>query len=264
MKLNNIKRALNLKQINNLGIYNFLKFNLISFLLFRNIRFKSNYFIISHKNIDILLQNNLADINTYLEIFGFEEYNALIEILKKDKFDNKLIDVVDLGANIGLFYKLLELNQIKLNTYVGVEPFEANFRQLYFNTYFNNRHLIHKAVWSHNKGVNFSQDTYNNANSVSDAGVLQVQSITLQEVLHILNGNSPLLIKIDIEGSEYEIIENSINEINQASYIFIEFHNTSKDFFNTSYIHKKLDKFKLDFISKDNNLMLVLGKNKLI
>lgn len=135
--------------------------------------------ILKFKNTEIALSSSKGDIWSFIEIFDLQEYRSIFDLLSKENF--KPFTLIDLGANIGLTYLYFkQLNLIK--NYIGVEPLEDNIRSLHFNTFSKNSLIIQKAVWTDNKGVNFSNDKENNSNSISKSGKIKTQSITLDEI----------------------------------------------------------------------------------
>jgi FkbM family methyltransferase len=246
----------NLKTIKFLGIYNYIKLLLISILGFRKLIKEKFYLTFNIKKDSFLVSSDISDIYVLFEIFGQEEY---VDI---KKFSLKEVNVVDIGANIGMFYKYIKYLGIEIINYVGVEPNLKNYKTLIFNTYSDKSKIISKALWNDNKGVYLSEE-FSTSTKIIQSGQNLIPSITL-EALHneikIENFTGLNLLKMDIEGAEYTIIENNFKEIDENyDYLIIEFHNIDKS--GVEKIFKKyLPKYAAVHIPKDNKYLISFAK----
>ena len=118
--------------------------------------------------------------------------------------------VVDAGAHVGLFSLI---SSIFARYVVAIEPHPANFRLLKRNFEKNkvsNAFALNKALYSRNKQrINLYEGADSGCNSVIKGSNLQyivANSITLQQIIEDF-GNIDLL-KIDVEGAEFEIFRN--------------------------------------------------------
>ncbi len=127
--------------------------------------------------------------------------------------------VIDIGANIGIFALYAAAQGATVYAY---EPFPKSADQFRQNTKnIPNIHLEQKAV-AGQEGTGFlntDQDWI--YHSLGDSGI-PVETVTLDSVLE-KTGYCDVL-KIDCEGSEYEILENCSN-LNKIGRIVGEYHN---------------------------------------
>ncbi len=152
-----------------------------------------------------------------------EMYPYYVEVLKILK-ENAIVSYVDIGANIGEFCNVLVEKIPTLKTVYLIEPEKYNFE-------FLKSHVVAKDASFFNFAIgygltNFALDSgdgnvggYKLVPSQHNESV-DVQIKTLEEI------NLPVVdfVKIDIEGGEYNVIENS-KYLQQIKYIEIEFHN---------------------------------------
>ena len=89
---------------------------------------------------------------------------------------------------------------------------------------FENIHLFNKAVWTKDSVLNFHSEG-SDAGSISDNGGpnLKVKAIQLSKFLAECPQNIDLL-KIDIEGAEYEVLLSCKDQLSKVDNIFVECH----------------------------------------
>src|SRR5262249_13589255 len=118
---------------------------------------------------------------------------------------------IDVGANIGYFSIITGRGSRPV---VAIEPSPRNLLSLRGNLSLNGLehvHVVEKAAWSESaKHFNLHvPDRYNfGANTLLDAGLVEcvVETITVDEVVRALDIESIEIIKIDVEGGEYEVL----------------------------------------------------------
>lgn len=155
-------------------------------------------------------------------VWQFKEI-YVAEIYKFD-FENQAPTILDCGANIGLsclYFKELFPNAM-------IKAFEADpdiAKTLKVNLERNNAQdieIINKAVWTHDQGIEFSVDGADGGSINSSGNKIKIPSIRLKEYLKAVDQIS--LLKIDIEGAEYEVLKDCANELSHVKNIFIEYH----------------------------------------
>lgn len=132
--------------------------------------------------------------------------------------------VIDCGANIGtscLYFKTLYPD-------AKITAFEAD-RNIYevcvSNLQKNNItdvDVIHKAVWIDDKGIDFSPDGADGGSIQGEGDKNRVPSVRLSTVL--MEFNEIDLLKMDVEGAEYEVIKDCQDALDNVKNIFIEYH----------------------------------------
>lgn len=164
----------------------------------------------------------------------FFNYNEMFVNGQYDCYGIRNLETVfDIGANNGLFtLYLLQNGCKKVYAFEPNESTEKNINAILHN--YDNYELIKKAVYSHDNGLTFyTSETNTTIGSISRDHVVaqgfavesKVPSISLNTFIKENNIKKIDLIKMDIEGAEYEIIENLEDDIFEITDSFlIEFH----------------------------------------
>jgi len=212
-------------------------------------------------------------------------YKAELNILLDEIFNKKIYDIdletttpiiFDVGAHIGL--ATIFFNQkYPLARITAFEPNPNTFPLLEENTYFNNIHnvtLHNVALGKKSSQRTLFIDSSNNggfstASFMKDAWNGTQESLGIEVITEPLSKyiNSTIdLVKIDVEGTEQEIIEelDESGKIGSIKNIIIEFHPTEKQ--DIEKIKSILQKngFTIE-IRKDkkDKLVYILGKHSL-
>jgi FkbM family methyltransferase len=170
------------------------------------------------KNFTVLYKRPYELLHTYRELFENELY----------KFQTKSNApvIIDCGANIGL--SVLYFKQLYPQALVDAyEPDEQNFDILSRNCNANGLQTVylHKAaVWIKNGTISF-EATESEASHVSEqdhANVVQVPSVRLANALQ----KYPRIdfLKIDIEGAEWQVVQDIATELHRVENFFLEYH----------------------------------------
>ncbi|RYZ27430.1 MAG: FkbM family methyltransferase [Chitinophagaceae bacterium] len=176
----------------------------------------------SFENFAVYYKRPYELLYTYKEIFEKEIYRF--------SPDTETPFIVDCGSNIGLsvlYYKQLSPGA----TIVAFEPDESNFQLLTKNVTENklaNITLRKEAVWKENGKISFS------ANETEASHILQgesgdnlVQAIRLKEFLETCHEID--LLKIDIEGAEWEVINDCAKSLGKVKNLFLEYHGKASE-----------------------------------
>jgi FkbM family methyltransferase len=169
-----------------------------------------------------------------------QNYGSWMTLMYEREYENKIFvspnDIVyDLGANIGVFTRWITLFNPK--SIYSFEPTPSLFKDLH-QTFQqdSNVHLLDLAITDTSKILNFYELTENTGNSLIEIPeanrvggkfkkVIQVQGINLEE--YVIENMLPLptLLKVDIEGSEYDFFENTSDAFfSNTTQIIVEFH----------------------------------------
>jgi FkbM family methyltransferase len=156
-----------------------------------------------------------------------------------DKIDFKPNDIViDIGANIGIVSIYLARKYPFLKIY-AFEPVKYNYNNFLENIKLNgiNNGIIYpenKAITKDARNIKIEFNAFNSGGGgltlkKSSRNVIEdIESATLDSVIDKLNTNSIKLLKIDCEGSEYEILYNMKQEnLLKIQNICGEFHDNS-------------------------------------
>lgn len=169
--------------------------------------------------------------------------------------------VFDIGMNVGI--TSLYFSQFdNIKAIYGFEPFKPTFECANVNVMLNKKytskiHLSNVGLSNADKSINLSFDPQNKGNvGIKNVGIyegdtkqleqieLKQASTSLQKIINEHPGNK-IIVKLDCEGSEYDIIENleSASMLPAFNIFMIEWH--------------KMDGYK----SRLNNLIASLKKN---
>ena len=171
-----------------------------------------------------------VDISVFNEIFKFNEYKSSI-----DKIISANYPIIDIGAHIGFFSIFAYCLNKKINIY-GIEPESNNFELLNKNikeNNFNNIKVFNNAIGSETKNgeIIISEDSINhriqnfkiqNSNLKTE----RVKIFSLSYFFKINKLDRVSLVKMDIEGGEYDVFEKLEEEtfLRIESFI-LEYHN---------------------------------------
>lgn len=180
----------------------------------------------------LTVRSNSVDAHDAVTVLSGQEYPYH---LFKDILSSKAT-IFDIGAHLGAF--TLYIKAQLPNSYIyAFEPASDNFLLLEKNVRQNkliNIKIFQKAVAA-NSGQVFLNTTGRDSNAyqLSATGVA-VSSVSLDDFLRTENITKIDLIKLDCEGSEYEILSNFKN-INQVKAIILEYHKQNSQF-NSEYL----------------------------
>ncbi len=151
------------------------------------------------------------------EIFDLEIYKFISE--RESPY------IIDCGANIGL--SLIYFKQLYPNAeIVAFEPDEKVFDILTFNVKafnFSKVELIKKACWNEETTLQFyseGADAGRAAQSSDKQNIVEVGTIRLSKFL----SRKVDFLKIDIEGAEYNVLEEVKGLLHNVERIFVEYH----------------------------------------
>ncbi len=189
-----------------------------------------------HNNVDSLLPELKKDD----DIVFYEIFERNMYMVNADELKNST--VIDLGANIGMFSLLvLKHGAEKIYSY---EPNVVNFGKLKkYTESFNNIQPINLAVCGKSGTVYVNGVDMKGTSSINNEdGEYPVECITLESIIDERN-EKDLVLKIDVEGSEYDILYSCPSEkLKRFNTIYAEFHDNivfDKDGLNSKDALKK-------------------------
>ena len=144
----------------------------------------------------------------YKRIFLDKIYDAFI--------DDNIETVIDVGANVGIFSNYISCKK-NVKLIHAIEPVLKPFNELKKQFYYYHHVKCHKLGIHYNSGKDFIKIDNNEAtlntflNVSSQTNSEEVSICTLPEFMDNCSLNTVDLIKIDVEGLEYEIL-NSMND----------------------------------------------------
>jgi len=185
---------------------------------------KSDFIIFkTHTNKIIKIRQHSTDLMALTHVWLIEEY-------KRSNFEINSNDVViDIGAHIGLF-TLYASQFCNDGTIYSFEPIKENYELLLENVKSNNLEQVRSfnlAVSNSNESIKLyiNDDESGHSMFSQSSQSIMVNSISLKRVFddnHIEHCN---FLKLDCEGTEYEIIKNLPFEyFEKIDKIIIEYH----------------------------------------
>lgn len=192
------------------------------------------------------------------EIFENEIYKAVFKTAEPL--------ILDCGANIGMsvvyFKKIAPGARV-----IAYEPDTVNFDLLEKNT----KHLsgvtnVKAAVWINEDNLEF-EDVGAQGSKIASAGTdknLKINIVKAVRLRDVLQQQKVDLLKIDIEGAEYEVIKDCKDVLQQADNIFLEYHGLFKDQQHLLEMLQMVDAAGFDFYinSANENFKNPFLKNK--
>ena len=177
----------------------------------------------TNTGLKIKIRKNSTDLMALTHVWLIEEY-------KSENFDIKDTDVIiDVGAHIGLF-SLYASQFCKNGLIYSFEPIQDNYHLLVDNIQSNNLKQIkpfNLAVSNSNSNVKLYLNDDESGHSMfsKSSKTVTVDSISLQQIFDDNNIENCNFLKLDCEGTEYEILENLPSSyFNKIEKMVIEYH----------------------------------------
>ncbi|GAB6182728.1 FkbM family methyltransferase [Thermodesulfovibrio hydrogeniphilus] len=132
--------------------------------------------------------------------------------------------IFDCGANVGLscvYFKRIFPNA-KIIAFEA-DPIIADIlKSNLLKNGINDVEIINKAVWVDYNGVEFSMEGADGGSIMDDVNKVKVESIRLKDFLE--KEERIDLLKIDIEGAEYDVLLDCKDSLGNVKNIFVEYH----------------------------------------
>ena len=178
-----------------------------------------------------------SDIPTYKQVFINQDYDFLVETPPKV--------IVDAGANIGLA-SVYFANKYPGAMIIAIEPENDNFELLKRNVEpYRNVIPIHSALWNKNETIKlvdpgigswgFMTEEANISETKLGKFSHTVKAMTLGKIIADYQLNKIDILKIDIEGAEKEVFEDTSSWIGKVEALIIELHEDMKSGCNRSF-----------------------------
>ncbi|MCD6092433.1 MAG: FkbM family methyltransferase [Candidatus Aenigmarchaeota archaeon] len=243
-----------LKEMKKVGIFRAVGIFVFTIILWRY----KNFYLLKKmketgtKTLKIKLFNNspffifLDDLGLSFDLFIARKREIIItdyllSFLKK----NTLKTFVDIGANIGYYTIILSPFFKRI---ISIEPSPKAFSLLKKNVTINKLdkkvELLNLAIVSkkdYNKDIYISEEKCLNISSITSHGKTKVKKVNFSE---ILTKYKPDFIKMDIEGYEFELIEDLKNSRHIPKYIFMEVHVNKNNYIQNKKFFRALARMK--------------------
>ncbi len=188
--------------------------------------------VIPNVNYEVTLRLNTSDIPTFTQLFVWAEYES-------PNLPPSADVIVDLGANIGLATIFFGLKYPTAKI-LAVEPDEKNFALMTENVRPLGGRVIpqHGAAWINDGVINLHLEDERGASlgawgiQTSDRAcesATKVKCWKVGSIIDLFDRAQVDILKIDIEGAEFEIFSNGINEwLPRIKLLIIETHDRFK------------------------------------
>lgn len=181
---------------------------------------------------EFFLRDVHADQQVFRQVFLDEEYQIQGFAQRRNVEEALSVNpcplIIDAGANIGASAVWFALTYPSA-TIIAVEPDRRNFEQLVKNSKsFPRIRPVHAAVGS-KRGKLFLHDVgegewgFRTSDS-KGAGSVEVDCMTIEDLVALAAGVEPFVLKIDIEGAEADLFESPPLLLARFSAVLIELH----------------------------------------
>jgi len=197
----------------------------IDFDEFYNLKFRNSLTETSLFGRKIQAPNAFWHLHSLNEVFVEEVY--------KFKPKSKSPIILDCGSNIGLSIIYFKKNYPE-SRIIGFEPDPDIFRMLEDNIRrfeFSNVQLINKAVWKEEGELTFNSigalgGTLDLEDKNAKSGDLINNKVVVKtaRLKNFLVNERIDFLKIDVEGAEFEILDDCLDELDNVENLFIEYH----------------------------------------
>jgi len=178
-----------------------------------------------------------SDVPTYEQVFINQEYDFLVETQPEV--------IVDAGANIGLA-SIYFANKYPSARIIAIEPEHSNFEILKENiAHYTNIVPIQAALWNKNEEINlvdpglgkwgFMTEMKNSLESLQGNTCHTVAAMTIDKIMKDFNIEKIDILKIDIEGAEKEVFNDTSSWIEKVDSLIVELHERMKAGCNRSF-----------------------------
>lgn len=165
----------------------------------------------------VFIRPGTADQNVYEEVFLANEYNLSL---------GNVNFIVDAGAHIGLASTFLA-NKYPQAIIVALEPEVSNFEMLVKNTsQYSNIRPVRAGLWSERTTLCIQdRDVPTWSFRVSeDKSIDGIPAMGVQDILSEFNIEAIDILKMDIEGSELEVLNHSQEWMSAINNLIVELH----------------------------------------
>lgn len=177
----------------------------------------------SYKGNTISIRLNSSDIYVLMNIVIYEEYR--LDLKRSPEY------IVDAGAYTGIS-TVYFAEKYPDATIIAIEPDKNNFMLLKENTKnFKKVKCINNALWFKTETVEMTDRdvghwgfTMRNFKTKGNGKSSEIKSVNIPWIMKNYDIDYIDLLKVDIEGSEKEVLENSSDWINNVGVIAVELH----------------------------------------
>ena len=223
-------------------IYLFFGFEEARDLYLSKLRFEKIAKILGLKELTIIFFEDRQKLKFIFDCNTLDLIHLLLEA-ERDvlKLSQALVKedsvIIDVGAYRGGYTIRFAKKAIK-GKVIAIEPNSENYKFLLLNIYYNNvkNATVYKTIaYSHISKIKFFENKDVPAMSsivTNNSNGIEIEAITLDEITKANELKKIDLIKIDVEGSEYEVLKGSEYILKLAKYLIIEVSKDLKQIFD--------------------------------
>jgi FkbM family methyltransferase len=201
-----------------------------------------------------------------LPSFVWQFKEIFVDEIYKFNSENKEPIIFDCGANVGtscLYFKQLFPNA-KIKAFEA-DPMIANvLKSNLAKNGISDVEVINKAVWIDDGGIEFGSEGADGGSINASGNKIKIDSIRLQDFLD--KEPEVDLLKIDIEGAEYEVLKDCANSLSNVKNIFVEYHSWNSSTQKLSEILEVLEmnnfRYHIEDLSKRKQPFINHAKEK--
>jgi FkbM family methyltransferase len=196
------------------------------------------------------MRPHTSDAEIFEQIFVHEQYGV------RTNASPKLI--IDGGANVG-FASVYFANKYPDAEIIAVEPDESNFNVLRENTrLYPKVKPVRSAIWREKTPIRIenpgdSKDSFRVQESEQEEGSLD--ALTIEDVLKSSGADCIDILKLDIEGAEKEVFENSEPWLDKVGILIVELHDRFKVGCSDAF-YSAVSRLKFDEEIKGQNVIM--------
>jgi len=175
---------------------------------------------------------------------SYHEFDSETPIIKDILSEVDSNDIFcDIGANIGLYSSVIS-QRIGADNVIAFEPSPPAYEKLQKNSKFNGNFLHYQiAVSDTNETIEFAvdigdtQSRMSSINTDSSATEYEIQEVTSRKLATVFETEdicSPTIIKVDVEGAEFNVLKGMGVLIDNVQIIYCEIHHPVLDDFDTN------------------------------
>lgn len=235
--------------------------------IFYKIGISKKYPIIFKCNNNVIVEVPKRLLHTFKEVFFDDFY---IKYISPSQLKNQPVNILDIGANTGYFSLLMFAKHPK-SKIIAFEPIPENYELLQKHKAMNSAKdftIVNKAVYGDSGNIKLqynSEDSFTTGASVFNNTLgndeIEVETITLPEIIDTYKLNTIQILKMDCEGAEYNIFYNCPEKyFSYIRYIALECHNGETKKENITALCDFL-KSKGYFVETSNSGMLWAWRN---
>ncbi|MCT7541249.1 FkbM family methyltransferase [Aliarcobacter cryaerophilus] len=159
-----------------------------------------------------------------LQSFIWQFKEIFVDEIYKFNSNNKQPIIFDCGANVGtscLYFKQLFPNA-KIKAFEADPMIAEILKSNLSKNGISDVEIINKAVWIDDNGIEFGSEGADGGSINASNNKIKIESIRLKDFLdkeEVID-----LLKIDIEGAEYEVLKDCRDSLANVQNIFVEYH----------------------------------------